>query len=632
MGRVFYLFILLGLFHPFFYFCSFFYFFVRTMVSANEGLSKETRKLRKKKHLSESEDEWQQPQPRSRLTGKKKEPKAPSAARARACASVAAMKDETSVVPRPLDELPIEEDPALMNSTPPLTPTPDAPAAALDDAHQHDPNYDSIDDYDTDDLLDQVDNLGPLRLKLPTTRKRATATPSIATLIANARAKVLRQKKVNKVVYNHERTTELSKRHPDPYWRWDPSNGNMVHNVNDSAPLVSIKRLAGRGPVLGMALSEDGALLATFASSGIICLWDAMDDFHLIMKLRDTNEQQIEEYYCGQIKDGLLIAGGKLKDRHRWSTEDDDNHILPCPIKVFNLETKKVESQLHGHAEEILCLKWLTFDDKNYYISTSQDGYIIKWHMEADWKTLIEYEEMGDGITCMAFGVSFIPNTGNKYFLGACDAHIRLYDFEEAQLMQTFENMYSSYCDCGKFIKWLDADLYLEQQRQEQMLERVKSQMDDDEEMLAEGHEDETQRPCAWFISRGAELCDGTGVATTPNTCTLHRLLYPTETGGQFTLEEVKRLQNADYHANSWYLKIASNGRYLFAPTIYGQIFSFNILTGQLTAILKDHQDVEIRDVALHPFLPLLFSCGDDGSVNIYSYPDPDDVDAMFTS
>jgi hypothetical protein len=43
---------------------------------------------------------------------------------------------------------------------------------------------------------------------------------------------------------------------------------------------------------------------------------------------------------------------------------------------------------------------------------------------------------MDDGITCMAFTVSFVPNTGNKYFLAACDEHIRLYDFESSQVRQ----------------------------------------------------------------------------------------------------------------------------------------------------------------------------------------------------
>lgn len=127
-------------------------------------------------------------------------------------------------------------------------------------------------------------------------------------------------------------------------------------------------------------------------------------------------------------------------------------------------------------------------------------------------------------------------------------------------------------------------------------------------------------------------------------------------------------LSSYRYHANSWLVKIASNGRYIFAPTMEGQIFVFNILTGQVTAMMKDHQgkewqgngrsgwmtdslwiDLEVRDIIVHPYLPLLFSSGDgrtrgdtmwgkgdddfltlfssssssiDGTVNIYTYKD----------
>jgi hypothetical protein len=49
-------------------------------------------------------------------------------------------------------------------------------------------------------------------------------------------------------------------------------------------------------------------------------------------------------------------------------------------------------------------------------------------------RTLLDAKKMDDGITCMAFTVSFVPNTGNKYFLAACDEHVRLYDFESCQV------------------------------------------------------------------------------------------------------------------------------------------------------------------------------------------------------
>jgi WD40 repeat protein len=47
------------------------------------------------------------------------------------------------------------------------------------------------------------------------------------------------------------------------------------------------------------------------------------------------------------------------------------------------------------------------------------------------------------------------------------------------------------------------------------------------------------------------------------------------------------------YHANSWLVKITSNGRYLLAPTIDGQIFVFNMRTGKASAIIKEHEGKE---------------------------------------
>lgn len=118
----------------------------------------------------------------------------------------------------------------------------------------------------------------------------------------------------------------------------------------------------------------------------------------------------------------------------------------------------------------------------------------------------------------MAFTVSFVPNTGNKYFLAACDEHLRLYDFEEsqvgveplhdspalhlctsAQLLQTFEDVYSSYCDCGKFIKWLDEPAPEMQKATEDELNVDKMDEDVDEKQTEQ---------YTWFISRGAEMCD----------------------------------------------------------------------------------------------------------------------------
>ncbi|KAI8137988.1 WD40-repeat-containing domain protein [Fennellomyces sp. T-0311] len=496
---------------------------------------------------------------------------------------------------------------------------------------------DEIDEVDTDDMLDTADLLPPLRNKranMTTAQLLNSAAFSKNGKRRRGRGRVAKTKKkvlgtkrrgrqpyipprrrIDDYVYDPEAVDHLAKLYPDTYWRFHADTEYaMLDVINEDHPLTMLGyHISDQAAIVGMTLSPDGTLLATFSSVGAIKLWDVTDEFKMVRRLRDAGEKNIEEYYCGQFVENqeLLVTGGKLKDRFRWSAQDEDNHILPCPVKIFNIESGQRVSQLEGHAEEILCIKALKFKGKNYYITTSQDGYIIKWHMDEDWTTLTGSTKMEDGITCMAFTISFLPNTGNKFFVSACDGHLRLYDFEEALLLQTFEDMYSSYCDCGKFVRWLDAP-------------------------AEDGSDDQRH---AYFISRGAEMCDiGEGISSIPNTCTLHKLTFPSSRGGKFQLDQVKRFTHEDYHANSWLVKITSNGRYLLAPTIYGQIFVFNMSSGQLTAILKEHEgirkegemgivgivlnctkDMEVRDVIFHPYRPLLFSCGDDGSVKIYT-------------
>jgi hypothetical protein len=74
--------------------------------------------------------------------------------------------------------------------------------------------------------------------------------------------------------------------------------------------------------------------------------------------------------------------------------------------------------------------------------------------------------------------------------------------------------MYSSYCDCGKFVPWLDEPV--ENKKIEQVAEMEKqvnklSVSDNDgkevEAMDIDKPEEESG-PYAYFISRGAEMCD----------------------------------------------------------------------------------------------------------------------------
>lgn len=326
--------------------------------------------------------------------------------------------------------------------------------------------------------------------------------------------------------FNPSYLRELAKNFPDTYWKeFTMEEGGDIEGFNNERDIQLIEsHISDRGAILGLHVSDDGELLATFSTLGIIKIWDTTT-FNLLQELHDKNEDNFDEFYVGQFShdSSLIVAGGKLKDKRRWSHEDDDNHILPCPIKIFDVVNGSVLAKLEGHEEEILCIKAVKFKHENYYLTTSQDGYIIRWHMDSDWKTLISKQRMDDGITCMAFTVSMVPNTGNKYFLGACDEHIRLFDFEACTLLQTFADIYSSYCDCGKFIRYIDQD--------------QEEDNNDNEDGGGGG---------AYFISRGVELLDseGNSIASRPNTCTLHKLIFPKRKNGKFELREIRRYKH----------------------------------------------------------------------------------------
>ncbi|CAJ0901244.1 3632_t:CDS:10 [Entrophospora sp. SA101] len=368
---------------------------------------------------------------------------------------------------------------------------------------------------------------------------------------------------------------ELANEFPDRYWEFNAESGyGMVNYINEQYPLELIKAgVQDQGPITGMILSPDGTMLVTFCNIGCVRIWD-VNDFQMLQKLIDTEEKQIDEYYVGRFipSQTHIVVGGKVKDRHKWSPADEDNHILPCPLKIFDVITGKCIGKLEGHAEEILCIKTLMFNGEPYYITSSQDGYIIKWKMEDDWITLIDKKHMADGITCMAFTVSFVPNTGNKYFLAATDDTVRLYDFEAAQCVQSFDSMYTQYCDCGKFINPV-----------EPMEEKV-----DDDVILVESSKKAKKRSLppqtAYYVTRGVELLDLN--ASRQNVCKLFKLIYPTKKGGKFELKEVREYQHKK--------------------------------TGKVSGILQDHERYEIRDVLFHPWKPLLFTC--DGYVKIYTY------------
>ncbi|KAI0230614.1 hypothetical protein L0F63_000058 [Massospora cicadina] len=266
-----------------------------------------------------------------------------------------------------------------------------------------------------------------------------------------------------------------------------------------------------QGEIMSIKISPDGKLLASFCKLGHVKLWDLATFKHLAT-LRDREEVDIDEFYTGVFSPDQkhIVVGGKRKDRRHWSTNDNDNRILPCTIKVFDTQTGKVVLRLEAHSEEVLCIKKLYFRGVLYYISCGQDGCIGS----GDFRRII-------------FGlfhvpnISFLPNVGNKYFIAACDTSLKIYDFELEKLVQTFETSYTSYCDNVKFVSpHID----------------IREQWDSLEDSSCDGGSE-------YLISRGVEDIDEDGqmVSRSSNVLTLHRLTYPDTVGGSFELTEVRQ-------------------------------------------------------------------------------------------
>ncbi|KAJ3274916.1 hypothetical protein HDV01_001780 [Terramyces sp. JEL0728] len=383
-------------------------------------------------------------------------------------------------------------------------------------------------------------------------------------------------------VFDPEVVAEFSKLYPDRVHQI-PTHTHAdtgIAYINEANPMVHVNdaNIRDRVAITGMTLSPDGSFLVTFCNAGTACIWD-MNTFEKLQCLKDESEANIDEFYtgCWTLDSKHIIIGGKLKDRQRWSEPDDDNHILPCPLKVFDVIKGKVVQTFHGHFEEVL----------------STDLIEFKGDTEPP-----EKKQITDGYTCMAFTTSFLPNTGNKYFIASCDDSIRLYDFEESRLLQTFPNIFSCYCDYSTFLNCLDYEA-----------SPTWDQFSEDNPMFS------------FLICRGVEVLDGEDetINTIPNSVSLYKMVYPTKKDDKFQLELVRKFQHPEYRSNSWLVKLATNGRYVAAPTYDGNIFIFHLLTGQVVAILRDHQEIELRDVLFHPTKKLFLSSGDDGIVHVYS-------------
>lgn len=183
---------------------------------------------------------------------------------------------------------------------------------------------------------------------------------------------------------------QLAIDYPDTYWK-DCSTIGLVNRDTPLELVPEANQCVHSGHIYSMCFSHDGLMLATCSSLGTVRIYDTNTWEH-IQELRDSHSEEavspgIEEYYALQFSpdDKYIAVGGKCKDRYQWDAVDDDNKILHCPLKIYRIQqANKPVAILHGHTEEILCLKAIWFRGKFYYVTGSYDGSIRKWKMEND--------------------------------------------------------------------------------------------------------------------------------------------------------------------------------------------------------------------------------------------------------
>lgn len=385
--------------------------------------------------------------------------------------------------------------------------------------------------------------------------------------------------------------------------KWKTNHG-MITWVCERDPIVPVGvSITEQGCIMGISFSPDGVLLATLSTMGHVKIWrvptermDYSSPWELLLTVRDGEEEAIEEFYCGSWLEGeegevYFAVGGKRKDRHVWSG-DDDNQVLPSVVKIFDLQGR-ILHRLQGHSEEVLHIKQLWHDDgRNVLFTCSQDGYVMVWEFDSDWRTLLDQYRLEDGISCMVFSMAPVPGTKNQLLLTACDDVMRLFDLRERRLIGTFPTPFTSYCDDIVFVdpQYLDPTIY----------------------EIHDGNR--------FVLARGVELLDETTLQPVKgNSVTLFKLSLH---GCHPKMTELASFIDPRYCSNSWLVRLTVSGSLIAAPTTDGQVIIWCVNNpGRPMQIIDGHEMVEVRQSVFHPYLPLFLTCSDDGMIKVHHQP-----------
>ncbi|PRP83385.1 hypothetical protein PROFUN_09413 [Planoprotostelium fungivorum] len=363
--------------------------------------------------------------------------------------------------------------------------------------------------------------------------------------------------------------------------------------INKTYPVLPGPSMNHPGHIMSMNLSRDGNLLGTVSDLGTLRVWKLQrgtDTWTLVKEYVEPSEAEEYHFVHFSRDNGVALVGGKRKDKKRWNGEMEDYESIAGQIKVYDIETGKIVHRLEGHPSDINVIEEVQFNGSTFLLSGGHQSSILKWDVGANLRQSRGHVRIAEQGTSTVHSISVVPGTGSKFFLASCDDSMKLFDFETEQVVQSFPTLYSYICDVCTFVFPME----------------IPSQPNE-----------------MFLLTKGVELVNDKDEPSVPNAVHLRKLIFPTNGRGKVGFELVKTFQHKEYLSNSWFMRCASNGRYVLSPNTDGKIFVWNMQTQSVVAILRDSGKDAIRKIIFHPSSKCILACSDDSKIYVYQQEEP---------
>jgi WD40 repeat protein len=177
--------------------------------------------------------------------------------------------------------------------------------------------------------------------------------------------------------------------------------------MTDPTTGITIERAHAERYVADVAVSPDGAWLATVGFDRTVRLWSVPDGEPLGVFLAHT----------GSVDSLAVHPGGE-----RVATGSDDRSII-----IWDVETGTVVDRLTGHTDRVVSLAYS--DDGTRIVSGSEDRTVILWDLA---ESLVVGQPLSDEFSTLPSALTFSPGSVDRFYVGS--AGIAAWDLSPKRL------------------------------------------------------------------------------------------------------------------------------------------------------------------------------------------------------